>query len=181
MNNVQRIDFDKKRFVANGKEYFIQPELLSYDRLVVFNSFIPELAFNASIADIKAFADDIVKTLSDGNDMAKNYTSAFDKALNFSRAIKVTDWNSFFDAHMDQHLRFCALFCNTINEDATKYSKSVIDKKIEDFTTDIAIKDFFFLAITQLPNFKDRLNEFYTENKSLIESKSKKIKTTPYS
>lgn len=175
---LKRIDFKTGRFTSNGHEYFVNPESMCFDRVVKFLGWMPQVQTGRSLMELSQIIIDIRKKLSSGNDMMASYVDAYQEALNAELAIikHNDDWE---EANIDLHLDFCALFINRLNEDELVYDVKLMEKKKEDWKTDMNIFDFFLLAKLQQPKYKRILQDLDSQKlspdqlKELIKSKEK--------
>lgn len=139
---LSRIDFTAGRFEANGKIYIIENQFC-IDRWIMKEELEMELGFGANYREMMANWENVY-------DLANNQRFA-DIAVSAYNAIKGIEKVSQREPLI---LKFCALFCNTEDEDRTVINEDMITSKINDWKAGgIAIGDFFTLAANTIPTF----------------------------
>lgn len=134
-NPLKRIDMDSGRFMANGKEYFIEGSL-TIERYAQFQILEKELAYGFTT---KGLFDEL-----------KQIIKLMNKLMFTDCAIRLTDLTRGV-AKLEERepvvLKICALYCNTADEDRTKMTEDIITQKIQDWKAEgLDIRDFFVLA-----------------------------------
>lgn len=158
--DLNRIDFQNKCFTSCGKKYYINADALGYERLLKFIEWLPVVAVGKSHLDLMTLISGIFKELTTGgDDFKKSYFNASLKCMNYAKSFEGANSESFLNTNLETILRFCALVCNTENEDVTKFSEGVISRKVEDFKKDMNMLDFFFLAKKLVPMYQEKLIE----------------------
>lgn len=167
------IDFDKgvDTFVSNGNKYFVQLDRMAYEPFTQFIARSPEISYGITIMDVQRKVTDLLKTLSAGNDLGKNYVDTHQKLINLQNSLKGANSEEYFAKTMDLHLEFCALFVHREGEDTTKYDPTLNAAKIEDWKKDMDMMSFFLLARLALPGFKEMYQELHLKD---LAKKSKK-------
>lgn len=159
---VKRIDFEKSYFYAQGKKYNIE-NAYSIARYSMYQILEKELGFSTSF---KQLFDDLVKLR-----QLLNKTEFVDGAVLLNNMITGCS-----NVSHNQHtaLKMCALFCNTDDEDRTKITDDLIEKKIEDWTAEgYDIKDFFTLALNTINGYIEiykSLTQSTTQVKEKVEA-----------
>lgn len=137
----QRIDFDNVQIKANGKVYFLEPDL-TLNRLFLHNEFELEYSLSEGAAGVFKRFENIFNFSTSGNDLIGNLDKIKAEAHNGMKSLKL-----FEDLGIDATFRFLSLYLNTDDENIVEWSKSLMKRKIEDWkTTDIPETDFFLLA-----------------------------------
>jgi hypothetical protein len=159
---IKRIDFTKGSFPAKGKDYLFS-QALSIERYEQFEKLEVLLGYNL------------------GYDALYGQLTELYNELNKSQFVKsaVITYNLLdatkrkVDNKIHPALQMCALFCNTVEEDATKFDAKLMDAKIKDWREEgYAMTDFFSLAANLVKGFvknytadlKDSLNKLQEEN-----------------
>jgi hypothetical protein len=140
---VKRIDFSQGSFTANGKVYYFS-QALSIERYEQFEKLEILLGYNLSYDSMY-------------NQLAELYAEL--NKSNFVRSAVIT-YNLLdatkrkVDNKIHPALQMCALFCNTNDEDASKFDAKLIDSKIKDWREEgYAMTDFFSLAANLVKDF----------------------------
>lgn len=173
----KKINLEKAVFESCGTFYYINLEAMGYARMKRFFELMPVVIYGRKYTDLVAFIHNLrMKMISGGDDFKKTY---------FEVASELTSWDQYLldnagdyvDSYMDDTLRFCALFCVTKEEDLTAINDIDIEQKVKNWKTDMNLYDFFLLAKSQIPRYKETLTELWEEAKP---NKGKLIqRTTP--
>lgn len=157
----KKIDFDSRKFVANGTTYFIQPESITPNRFKYWQIESIQLSFAISFERLHASLMNIWKACTSGNDVIGALNIAATESHNLVKGlanIKTVD--------SDACLRFCTLFINRSDEDLTKWDDAMINQKITDWKSEpFDINDFFLLAVNQVPGLIERLSSISVNTK----------------
>jgi hypothetical protein len=157
---MNRINFDKMEVKAGGITYKIETDAISYPRLVEYLDLMPVVAIGKSHLEIMNTVGVIYKQMtSGGEDFKQTYWNVSMTAYNLLRNMDGVNSKEFLQNNLDNILRFCALFCIAPGEDTTKYVKSEIDAKIENFKKDCDMFDFFLLAKKLVPLYSQKLTD----------------------
>lgn len=148
-NGLNKIDFDRKKFVSCGKTYHIIDNF-GYKRLSVFLDKIPVIAMGKTALECTQAMATVFRMLTNGNDLMAAQFSAANYLYNFLESAKDTASNEYLFNNLDLYLEFCALFCVTPSEDVTQWNEEIAKQKIEDWKKDMNMMDFFFLAKKQV-------------------------------
>lgn len=158
MNKLKKIDFDKKRFESNEKQYIITDQF-GYKRLSAFLDKVPVIALGKTSIEVVNAMRVVFNYLTSGNDIAKSLFDATNYLFNFLDSARDTTSNDYLLAHLDYYLEFCSIFCVTEDEDLTQWNEDIAKLKIDDWKKDMDMTDFFFLAKKQVPRLPNLLNE----------------------
>jgi hypothetical protein len=140
---INRIDFSKGQFKANGKTYYIQ-DSLTISRWKMYQRFQHVLAFNGTPEDHLEFVEFIIKILS-GPVSGMAIHKILENALNIKDMYK-----TFISSEPDHWFKFAALFINREGEDVAVYDETIEKSKIADWTeAGIDAQDFFLLCARQ--------------------------------
>ena len=159
----KRINIEKGVFESNGTFYYIYLDPMGFKRIKRFYEMIPAIAYGRKYTDLLAFIHGLKnKMLSGGDDFKKTFFDVATDLTNWDNYL-IDNGGDFVEAHIDDTLRFCALFIVTKDEDMTELDDRVIEKKIADWKTDMAMDDFFLLARSQTPRFSELLATLWDE------------------
>lgn len=142
MTTLKRINFESKKFVASGVEYFIE-ENLSFDRLEMYERLEVEVGLSMRLENIYKKLDEQKQALSANN--------LYDSII-INNELQTS---AYFKLENKTHPVFdmCALFMNTADEDRSIITKDMIQKKYADWRPEYAVDDFFSFAIASLKNY----------------------------
>lgn len=174
MKKPNKINFKEGHFTSCGVKYTVVSESMAYERIVRFIQFIPVLSNGMAFKDFQTHIKKQLQILKSGNNLADNYVKTVEHTLNLFNQIKDANDEDFFQINIDQHLEFCALFCIEEGEDMTVYDKTIMDRKITNWKKDMDLYDFFFLTKTQLPGYKELLEELYSHQNVKEREEAKK-------
>lgn len=156
---LKELTLGNQVFIANGKEYFIEPHL-SAERYREMQLLEIDLGFGMSFKRIHEQLGDLYGML---NDM--NFADAAILVYNMRQGV------GDIESRQMPILRYCAMFINTSDEDRRKVDEKVIADKIADWEEEgIEYKSFFHLAI----NMVNGLKESYKQHTQDISSESNK-------
>lgn len=141
MQQLKRIDFTKTSFIANGKEYFIESGL-SISRFCEYQILEKEAAFSTSFSGM-------FKDLRDIYDLMNSikFVEASVKLDNLMSGV------SKLQEKEPTLLKMAALFINTANEDRATITADQITRKIEDWSHEYDVRDFFNFALSTIKGF----------------------------
>lgn len=142
MNELKRIDFEKGKFTANGKEYTIEGAL-SIERYAELQIIEKELAYGFTVKSLF----DKIKTVWDLLNKMKFAEMAVNLNDMMRGVAKVQEREPII-------LKICALFMNTADEDRRTITQDMIKEKITDWKAEgIAMQDFFQVASSSVHGF----------------------------
>ncbi len=160
MSKLNDIDFKNKCFTSQGKIFKFDYDGICYDRLVEFIRLLPVVAVGKSHLELMTYLSNIFKQLtSGGDDFKATYFKISNELFNYTKSFEGANSEDFLNANIDTILKFCALVCNTDDEDNTKYNAAAIDRKIEGWKADMNILDFFFLAKKLVPEYVQKFRD----------------------
>ena len=145
MTGLKKIDFEKGFFMANGSKYIINGSL-STARYAKKDELELELSFGTNYSATMALIKKAYASLNG------NQIKPADAAVHLYNIMQ-----SITDAQQREPtiLRYCALFCNEVNEDISVYDDDVMQKKIDDWHAEgLDVGDFFILAVNLVEGFK---------------------------
>lgn len=146
---TKRLDFSKKTFTANGKEYHVS-ENLCIDRFMEFERLQAHVGFGKDFENIykglkKAYEHMNTNKLADAAVIVHNLLNGVAHNL---------------EEREHPALQLCALFINYKGEDETIFDADIITEKIDDWRKEgYAIGDFFRYAANLVAGFITVLEE----------------------
>lgn len=141
MQQLKRIDFTKSSFIANGTEYFIESGL-SIKRFCEYQILEKEAAFSTSFEGMFNELRNIYDLLN-----GVKFVEASVKLDNLmSGIVKLQEKEPTL-------LKMAALFINTKDEDRASITQDQISRKIEDWSQEYDVRDFFQFALSTIKNF----------------------------
>lgn len=146
MRELKKINFEDKKFTANGNVYYIE-QSLTQDRWKEWRKLQVELAYDMTydilFEKLKLAYTHLNKPHPEPADCAvilHNIMYGLKGAMEEKRTPLV--------------LQLCSLFMNTADEDRTVITEQMIDKKTEDWRIEgIDMNSFFLFALNSIPNF----------------------------
>ena len=141
---LKKLTLNESEFVANGKLYFIEPEL-SAERFKRMQELEIELGFGANY-----------KHLFDG--LKKSYGLLNENKFADAAVFIHNLMNSLagLEERRDPIMEYCAMFINTAGEDRRKVDEKMIESKINDWKEEgINYHDFFRLAVNMVRGLKE--------------------------
>lgn len=142
MNELKRIDFEKGKFTANGKDYTIEGAL-SIERYAELQILEKELAYGFTVKEIF----NKLKQLWDFLNKLKFAEAAVLVRDLMAGATRVGE-------RTPTTLKICALFINTENEDRGTITQELINTKIADWKAEgMDMRDFFQVASSSINGF----------------------------
>lgn len=172
---AKRINVEKGVFESCGVFYFISLEPLGYVRLKRFAEILPSIVYGRNYTEFAHMVHNLrMKMISGGDDFKKTF---------FDVATELTNWDQylldnsgqFYDNVIDDVYRMCALFCVTKEEDMTTLNDVDVELKIKNWKTDMAAPDFFLLAISRYPGYKELLATLWDEKKAKEKAKEMEV------
>lgn len=160
------INIEKGVFESCGVFYFINTEAMAFDRIKRFAELLPVIVYGRKYHDLAMFIHDLrIRMTSGGDDFKKTF---------FDVATSLTNWDQYLldntmdgpSSHIDDILRFCALFCVTKDEDMTKLNDVLIEEKITNWKKDMDMMSFFLLSRLQVPRYRELLEVLSMEAKT---------------
>lgn len=161
MTTLKRINFETKKFVANGVEYFIE-ENLSFDRLEMYEQLEVELGLGLRLETVLKKLDEQKHCYDEGRHA---------DAIIINHELRTSAYHK-LDHKTNAAFEMCALFMNRDDEDRSIITKDMIKSKVEDWRGEYAVNDFFSFAIASIPKYlsayvKNSLNTFPSQKESL--------------
>lgn len=155
---IKRLDLNATSFMANGKEYFIEPSI-SVGRNKIQNVLRLEFEFGMNHGDAYSKFKQAYESINN-NKLADTAVALYNN-LNYMQNVQ----NKY-----SAGIRLCTLFCNTKDEDRRYLTEAMIEEKIKDWAEEgYDEKDFFTLAVVSFKNstefFKDTIQSFLNQNK----------------
>lgn len=142
---LKHINWEEKKFVANGKTYYIQAEGISVGRFSHYEQMISEAVFGVSFDGIFKTLKHIYTLVTTGNETLKALREVGDLAYNQMAAIKDYD-----ETKTNNVLLLCTLFINLSGEDMSEWNMTMARQKIDDWKADNYDMSDFFLFATKL-------------------------------
>ena len=152
---MKSIDFDKGVLVGkSGKEYLIQPNVLSVARYEKYIHYIPQIAFGANFKELFDSFKEIYEATTKGDDVLNALHTASNIAWN-----KMDDIRNFVDdSRRPPVIWFCALFINEEDENLGEWDEAKMKRKIDDLD-EYNVMDFFLLAKNCIVGLNDAYKE----------------------
>ena len=152
-------------FMANGKEYFLEPQI-SIERFRKMNEFEIELSFATTFKKHYAGLQELKDVLNE--------------ARFVDGAVKLNDIMLGMHRILDKNnhhpiLKYCALILNTKDEDRRAYDEKIMTEKIEDWQEEgIPVSSFFQVALHTVSGLHPSLKDVFhnTSEKKKTETKS---------
>lgn len=163
-NQLKVIDFSQKKFVANGKEYFIE-ENLSYERWIMWRKLQVQIGYDITFDVLFSKIKEAYLYL---NKPTPEPVSAGVILYNIMEGVKmISD-----DKQIPLVIRLCALFVNTKDEDRATITEAIIEEKKDDWVKEgISMNSFFALAISSIPSFLENYEVIIQNTSQQTESK----------
>ncbi|MCA9497090.1 MAG: hypothetical protein KC589_09165 [Nanoarchaeota archaeon] len=144
VTQLKKITLDEPTFVANGNNYFIEPEL-SIDRFKEMQKIEIEFSFGVSYRELFNGMKSCYETINKGQ-----FGDTAIKMHNLMSSV------SGIDDREHPMLRYCAMFINREGEDRRLVDEKVMNEKIEDWRIEgISMNDFFKLAVNMVSGLKE--------------------------
>lgn len=143
MQQLKRIDFTKNSFIANGKEYFIESGL-SISRFCEYQILEKEAAFSTTFSGMFGELRGVYDLLN-----SVKFVEASVKLDNLMSGI------SKLQEKEPTLLKMAALFINTADEDRSTITADQITRKIEDWSHEYDVRDFFTFALSTIKGFTE--------------------------
>lgn len=161
----KKINLEKGVFESNGTFYYVHHEAMGYARLKRFYELLPVVVYGRKYTDLLSFIHNLRLRMTTG-------TEDF-KSTYFHVATELTNWDQylidnaseFVESHIDDVLRFCALFMVTKEENMTVVDDILVEEKISNWKKDMHIPDFFLASKQFVPQYKDLLTKLWAEMK----------------
>lgn len=145
---IKRIDFNENKFMANGKEYFIETHL-SVGRFCEYQILQAELAQGMTVKKYMEKTAVLYQLI--------NQQRFADAAVTLRQMM---DGMLTLEAKEPVVLKLCTLFINTADEDRTTWGNDLVVNKMADWKAEgIAADDFFQVAFTTVPGYIDAYNK----------------------
>lgn len=142
VNSLKQIDLNKKEFIANGKTYLIESSI-SFERFLWYQKLEIECGYQVGFYGLY---ENIKKIYELCNGM--KFADIAVLCHNTMSGIKMVD------SRKIPFLQMCTLFINTAEEDRTKVSDDIVDRKIADWEAEgLDILPFFQLGASSIKNF----------------------------
>lgn len=151
-----------KEFTANKTQYFITDIAdITPARYFIFEQLKFKYAYDASpeqVAQEIAKAHNIINNILAGK---KDKGDAMDALTIMYALVQTLQQPSGDFSKANYMLRICTLFINTKDEDTTKWSEELADKKIMDWlcSPELGIKFFFHLGVSAVLRLSEVLSE----------------------
>jgi hypothetical protein len=143
------IDWDKRTIKGrSGKIYKIAPEAISTGRWAEYEIQSLELSFGNDFSTHYKKITELIKVLTDGN----NILQAINRAVTLAKEL-LSGISNYAETPVPRIIKFCSLFCTYEGEDITSHTADVVREKHEDWKH-IPIQDFFLLASEAIPSFR---------------------------
>lgn len=163
-HTVKRIDFNSGKFDANGKTYYIDVSTpLAVGRFGNYEALVNHSTYGTDWYSINEAFKKIYNALT-GNDgygmnIMKACNDSANMALNMSANIVKRTEQKYHSA-----LLLCTLFLNTSEEDIKRWDMPLAAEKIKDWEAEgLATEDFFSLAMSLIPGFRENYSEPWTQ------------------
>jgi len=148
-NRLTSLDLAVTEFVANGKLYFIEPEI-SVERFQKMQEIEIELAYGVSYKKMFEGLKECYEYLND-----QQFADAAVFLHNLMNSIgKLEERES-------PIMEYCTMFINTADEDRKVVDEKVMSNKLEDWKKEgINYHSFFLLAVNMVRGLKENYLEF---------------------
>jgi len=144
ITKLKKLSISDSEFIANGKLYFIEPEL-SAERFARMQEIEIELGYNVSY-------DTLHKGLSKSYNLLNE--NKFADAAVFIHNLMNSIGN--LEERKEPIMQYCSMFINTVDEDRRKVDEKIMSQKIEDWKEEgIDYHSFFRLAINMVRGLKE--------------------------
>jgi hypothetical protein len=162
---LKEIDLNDLKFTANGKEYFVEPQV-SAERFAMMQELEIELGFGIKYKTLFDGLGEAYKLLNDGRNA--------DAAVHIHQ---LQEGIAGLETRDYVIMQYCACFINTMDEDRRVYDEKIMLEKIEDWNKEgITYQSFFPLAINMVNGLKENYL-LYTEDtlKTTTKEESEKM------
>lgn len=150
-----KINWDKRQIVGrSGKVYIISPETLSAKRAAEYEIRAMSLPFRATFETVFKYVHRVVNDFRNLELATLKAGVIFDTIAEGEMLLK--GMREYQISHRSPIVEFCALFCNTKEEDVGEWNEDIIRAKYEDWA-DIPEDDFFLLSTKAIPFFRSSL------------------------
>jgi len=140
---LKKIDLSDLKFTANGKEYFVEPEI-SAKRFAVMQELEIELGFGVTYKKMFEGLGEAYELLNAGRNA--------DAAVHIHQ---IREGIAGLENREFPIMQYCACFVNTKDEDRRDWDEKIMAEKIEDWNKEgISYLSFFPLAINMVRGLK---------------------------
>lgn len=151
MNELKRIDFNKKEFQANDRTYYLQMDGIAVGRFIHYERFVQHATFGTDFMSMFDTLKRIFTAATSGVDVLKAIKDIGD--LSYGQMTVIKERN---DMQVNNTLLLCTLFINRAEENIADWDERIAKEKINDWIQEgINMQDFFLLAMSQIEGFRE--------------------------
>jgi hypothetical protein len=160
MNQVKRLDYKEREFMANGNKYIIL-DSIPLSRYIKYQKLVPRLTYGVTFPEL--FKN--IKQAYDLQNTGKRYADVGVILHNIMNGIKDVEDETRHEAA----LKICALIIVREDEKIGSVDEELFEAKIKDWAEEgYEINGFFHLALLSIEGFRETFSEYIAKESQQV-------------